>query len=1015
MLLCDTITCLTEGNNHQIWIGTLSGINAIDQISEQVVFSGLPELRINTIKVFDNELWVGTERGLYVKKGQDHSFQFISVDQKNSVDPRVYSIISDTDGAILAGIGNKLFRSENKDGTRLWECILDPDQYGLEIDQIDNLELDNERNIWISCTNGLYKLNPSKKQAKLIIRSIDSSHSLAINHIKPLLLDKIGRIWYGTYGQGIYRINISNDQFTNFQNNPGDLQSISENSINCVFEDRSGNIWFGTFGAGINIYQPEAHKFGFMSHQPFDSNSLSSSFIWSIWECKNQSLLIGTNDAGLNIYDPSTDKYKFYLPKANDPYAISHSSVRKIYQDSKKRIWVGTDGGGLNRFFPEIGQFIHYLAITDDTTSISGNSVRVIYEDEAHRLWIGTRSGLNLFDPEKGTFKRFVHVESDPNSISNDFVYSVVHHDKKGNLWVGTYGGGLNKMNTSNGKFEHYLNDPSDPKSISDNIVFSIYEESSGILWIGTNSGLNRYDPETGNFQRFGTYDGLPNEVIYGILPDEKNNLWLSTNKGICRFNLDNYSTKNFTANDGLQSNEFNGGAFHKGQSGWLYFGGVYGLNIIDPVQTYTEENKSQVVFTSLAILGNEVNTKSDSVMPAENNQIIKLGGSYFMMKNIAYTDEIILDYQHRFFSIEYAALNSNNTDNLRFQYVMEGLDDNWNDVGTRTYITFANLQPGEYNLIVRSFNSDNLPGLSDAHVKIIVPPPFWKTWWFYFLEFLLMIVLLGFIYKYLLKIRTNRLLRSQNEKIFLANQKLLESENNLKNLNDTKDKFFSIISHDLKNPFTSLLSISELMADDFKSMDEDEKEKGIKQVHNSAKRIYNLLDNLLTWSRARTESMKFEPVSFELGKVVEENMLLHQEAAKQKNINLQKNELNSARAYGDPVMISTVLRNLLSNAIKFTPKGKLVRVETEDAGSKWKINVIDLGVGMSTENLDKIFQIETKIKTEGTSGEKGTGLGLLICQEFVQKNGGNIHVESIEGKGSTFSFTVPKSDSFSN
>jgi ligand-binding sensor domain-containing protein len=128
-------------------------------------------------------------------------------------------------------------------------------------------------------------------------------------------------------------------------------------------------------------------------------------------------------------------------------------------------------------------------------------------------------------------------------------------------------------LDIQSGKFRHYISDPDKTEGLSDNIVFSIYEDMQGKLWIGTNSGLNLFDPATEKFRRFGIYDGLPNEVIYGILSDENDNLWLSTNKGICRFNINTYEAKNFSANDGLQSNEFNGGAFHKGHSGSCILG----------------------------------------------------------------------------------------------------------------------------------------------------------------------------------------------------------------------------------------------------------------------------------------------------------------------------------------------------------------------------------------------------------------------------------------------------------
>ena len=1008
-LLSDTITCMAEDEKGFLWIGTLSGINRINLETGQVDLGGLENNTIYCVSSCSGKIWIGTDRGVFNYSKEGNSFTSISVDH-DPISKLVYSIIPDAENNIWFGMGNHLFMISNKEDKPKWVCDIGPKNHQPPMAQIEKLVFDHQHSLWISASDGLYQYEIRNKKLEQVIRSIDSSHSLAINPVKSLHLDQNDNLWYGTFGHGIYNIDINTGRFTNFRNNLADLQSLSENSINCIYEDRTGNIWFGTFGAGINIYNPQAHKFGFLSHQPLNENSLTSNFVWTIMEDRNGLLWIGTNDAGITMYDPVKDTYTNFDHDPRNIHSLSHSSVRKVYQDSKGRIWIGTDGGGLNRFYPKTKRFSHYTNIPGEPTGISSNSVRVIYEDNDGNLWIGTRSGLNLFDPVIETFVRFNHHDHDPTSISNDFIYSAIYQDREGNLWIGTYGGGLNKMDIESDKFICYQNDPDNLESISDNIVFSIYEDVSGTLWIGTNSGLNRFDRTTEKFKRFGIPEGLPNEVIYGVLADNNNHLWLSTNKGICRFDLDSYEVKNFNVNDGLQSNEFNGGAFHRGSSGKLYFGGVYGLNIIDPTLNYTEENKSQVVITRLEVLGREVLIDPDPSNYNQKNGLKNIDDNYFLPRHISYIIDLILNYQHRFFSIEYAALNASNDDNINYQYIMEGLEADWNDAGSRNFITFANLQPGEYTLRVRSVNRDGICCASPAALTIKITPPFWKTWWFYLLEITFILSVIAFIYRFLLKIRTNRLLKIQNEKINLANEKLLASENNLKQLIATKDKFFSIISHDLKNPFTSLLSISELMTKDYNALDEEDKIEGIRGIHDSANRIYRLLENLLTWSRAQSGRIKYEPTNFNLDSVVKDNCLLHAKAAEKKGILFNTEIPDNINVFADKDMISTVIRNLLGNAIKFSPTGKTVNIRVKDDDQFWEINIIDEGVGIADEDLEKIFQIHTKLKTEGTEGEKGTGLGLIISKEFIEKNGGQISVTSEEGKGSTFSFTVLKS-----
>ena len=275
-------------------------------------------------------------------------------------------------------------------------------------------------------------------------------------------------------------------------------------------------------------------------------------------------------------------------------------------------------------------------------------------------------------------------------------------------------------------------------------------------------------------------------------------------------------------------------------------------------------------------------------------------------------------------------------------------------------------------------------------------------------LELFIAFNLFMLIYKYLLKLKTNKLLQAQNEQISLVNKQLSESEMNLKELNATKDKFFSIISHDLKNPFSSLLSMSESISENFQHTDDEDKLTIFTKIHQSVKHIYSLLNNLLTWSRNQSERISFEPVEFNLSKLIEININLHRIAAEKKGIKLVANYQEDILAYADREMINTVLRNLISNAVKFSTNDSSIEIETKKENYHIKVLVKDQGIGISEENLQRLFRIDVKFKATGTAGEKGTGLGLVLCKEFVEKNKGKIKVDSILGEGSVFSFTIP-------
>lgn len=229
-----------------------------------------------------------------------------------------------------------------------------------------------------------------------------------------------------------------------------------------------------------------------------------------------------------------------------------------------------------------------------------------------------------------------------------------------------------------------------------------------------------------------------------------------------------------------------------------------------------------------------------------------------------------------------------------------------------------------------------------------------------------------------------------------------------LKELNATKDKFFSIIAHDLKNPFNTLLGFSELMMLNLNAYDKEQILEFIKVIHSTSKNAYSLLENLLEWSRSQTGRIELKPEKIDLLKVTEENIILLKGIADNKDIKIINEVAKDTAAYADLNMINTVIRNLLTNALKYTEKGGTVKISSDAQDDMVKISVTDNGIGIMEEDLDKLFRIDANFSTPGTEDEAGTGLGLILCKEFVQKNNGKIEAKSTLGEGSEFSFTLP-------
>lgn len=253
--------------------------------------------------------------------------------------------------------------------------------------------------------------------------------------------------------------------------------------------------------------------------------------------------------------------------------------------------------------------------------------------------------------------------------------------------------------------------------------------------------------------------------------------------------------------------------------------------------------------------------------------------------------------------------------------------------------------------------------------------------------------------------------LTQKNKEIERQAQELDKQRKELEALNSTKDKFFAIIAHDLKNPFSTVLGLSELLAKEFENFDSDSLRNFITQIYKYSNNTFNLLENLLQWSMVQTGRMPLRPKMVNLKSIIEENVELLSGNAKNKNIDIQVVSSNDCTAYVDVNQITTVVRNLLSNAIKFTPTDGNIEVIVESKGDYWEIVVKDNGIGVSEDDIKKLFLIDSNPTTIGTSKEEGTGLGLILCKEFIERNGGEIWVESKVEQGSTFYFTVPKTE----
>jgi len=985
------INSLCIDNQGELWVGSWDGglhkFNARTQSFTRFTHDDNDKYSIGSNKIQtiiasrNGDIWAATWGG-GVSRFDKKNNKFINyqhIPGANSIsENKVYTVFEDKDGIIWLGTNQSgLDRLDPKTGnfTNFRNEPSNPNSLSHNY-ILDILEDDNNK-MWVATYGG--GLNLFDKSLGTFEHF---DNEVKDQLITSLLKDSHGNIWVGSDGGGVYLLNKKTNRFVNFRNNSMINSSLNDNRVWAFFEDRSGLIWIGTFSGGLNVYDYKKNKFKHLTKIFNEPNSLIDNFVKAIYEDDKGNLWIGTN-SGISIFDRKNNVYKHLKNNPGNSNSLSSDRVRVIVQDRKNIFWIGTWGGGLNKFDPATEKFTRYLKDSSGN-SISDNYVRQIYIDDRNIIWLATENGLNKFNSESDKFFVYKHNVEDPQSVSSNQI-TAIFKDNRENFWIGTVAG-LNLFDLKTEKFFTFKYVENKLEALSSNRIRDIYQDKKGNLWIGTfGEGLNKFNYETKTFSYLKKENGLPNNVIYNILEDDDNNLWISTNSGICRYNYLNEKIKNFSVLDGLQGNEFNGGAALKNRDGELFFGGTNGINIFNPRQITDNLFVPPIAITEFKLFD------------AVSN----------ISKNIQLNDTSNFDYDQNYFSFEFASLDFTAPEKNEYMYKLEGIDEEWIYSGNRRYVNYTNLEPGQYIFRVKGSNSDGIWNEKGASLLIIIAPPFWETTWF---RILMLLAVAVFIYSgYQLRIKTIRQRNVLLQK--LVNERtaeLMDREKQLQEANATKDKFFSIIAHDLKSPFTSLLGFSEVLREDYKNMGSDEIKNFADSMYNSARATYRLLENLLEWSRFKTGKIECVMVNLNLKNLINQVIELYKETALQKSIILENHIDRKLHIAADDYMIRTVMRNIISNALKFTREGGSITFSATEVDNNIQLSLEDTGTGISENDIKKLFITESKFSTTGLRGETGTGLGLVLCKEFIEKNKGSISVRSVLGQGSTFIITLP-------
>jgi ligand-binding sensor domain-containing protein/DNA-binding CsgD family transcriptional regulator len=772
------VTAVMQHSNGVLWVGNKIAINRFDGETTKVYHVD----QNNNINQFFEDLYknilVATQHGLYFFDKKNDRFVKVksNIQKVNKLLGSNVFCISNTEKneLIISGEANFLVK-------------LKVDRKGYIVDNsikilnrpknsgdVTKIVKDSNSRFWLSTNKGevfCFENNGIKESD-----FVKSGNNFFINDMS---IDTFGNLWIATNGNGLYRYNTKNSAIKHFDKDENvQGQTINNNVVTRVYAEGK-NVWIGTDGGGLNLYIQDKKTFSYYMYDFGNEFSISDNSIIDIQPGLNDVILLGTVHGGISLF---RNNYKIEnIPAKNFKFLNQDPQGSRVIEDSFKNIWLSAGRTGLRRYNPRT-KTTTIFSRKESGSGFRGDIVLSLFEDQNKRLWVGTlREGVNVYDLRKDKFidfplgKGYNGVFSIAEDGDGDIwvgyrkgiiIYSknlklikeinlstspylntkqviCIYKDIAGSMWVGTTDGLFKYEKRGNGFVKSsYKHNDRDSNSLSSSHILSIGEASDSSILIGTyGHGLNKYVRETGKFEKF--EKGIKGGIIRGILQDNQKNIWLSTNAGLTKIDLKKNIT-NFGVADGIFP--FNGGAASLDSNGKIVMAGMFGLSYFNPAKLRYTNYFPHVYFTSVIA----VNEKKEAI--------------YSFSKFV--NDTVEIEPGNKLLNINFASSELYSKSSIEYQYLMDGLGDNWQNLGGQNKISFSNLDPGKYQLKVRATNNLKVWDNKYTTLYIIVKPSFWQR------SIVKGLLVIGFIYLLLwvYRLRTSSI-KKQKEKL----QKLLD------------------------------------------------------------------------------------------------------------------------------------------------------------------------------------------------------------------------------------------------
>ncbi len=882
-----------------------------------------PKVFTSVIIARNNDLLIGSVRSVYVMRNKKIVDSVYLDSPGFTRTTRITALASDNTGKLYIGtenIGVFIYDTLSKKIIQHFK----PDTRPFHI-RINKIMADSNGNVWIlTKTEGLIVYSPDTDNYIHVVRNPVYERSLSGNNCSAIIQDKTGIIWIGAIGN-LNKYDPSKIKFRHIYNNPFAPTSLNDNMVRGIFENADKKLWVGTDGGVIHIFDEKKLRVEKIEIKLGGKSRISPLYFTPF---TNDVVLLGSSE-GLLQLNQKTKAIGYYKPLEAE---TKGKPIRQVIVYDKQLFYISD--GMLYAYRTETHKFKVHTARDMPVM----HNVTMLYADNQNRLWAGARDGLFLYNPATDTFKQYpLPISAERALGSYLMILSIAEY--QGKLWIGTFNDGLWTLDASD-----------------------------------TNNPV---------FTQIVRKNNTSNNTIYCTLPDDEGNLWMSTNSGITRYNPQTDLYTDFTVSEGLQQDEFNRLSYAKLSTGEMVMGGVNGFNIFNPKYIKIKEEDYSPRFLNVSVF----DKKQNITRPLALN-------SDFTFSLPHYQNDI---------DISFFVPNYRSPKRYEIYYSLTGHNTDWVKAEINS-VHYSNLKPGTYSFRLKTVSGTGVEKITA--LTIIVLEPFWQTWWFRILVVVSVCLMVVTIIQ--TSLNNSRKDKERLERLLsIRTQEIEKSREELETLNQKKDLIFSILSHDLRSPLTTLKGFLSILIED-NTLTHDDIKKHAASIRNSVTSSLDLIDNTLFWSLSQTGNITYTPSSFLFNELLNKISNLYQLMIDRKKINFNIHVNENIKLYADENMVYVIVRNLVSNALKFTPQGKSVTVSAEVKNTYVYITVADEGVGMSEAYLKKLFTEAQLPLTKGTHNEKGTGIGLILCRNFIEVNHGRLSATSVEGQGSRFMVELP-------